>query len=148
MPPGAAPLHDDQILLTDWRDSPLKDAKGGAKLTLTYFEAESSSGSFVEKSATFQLAGHVPLAGVALDSGLTPELPGLTDKVSATGWEAPPPFDNKSIRKLIKPDDVNELYWENYRTTPKAYITLARGQQLWSSRFGRLDVHSPRPQER
>ncbi len=138
LPAGAAELHSDQILLAGWPDSPLKDAKPGTKLTLTYFEPESHNGAFVEKTAEFTLAGRVPLTGAALDPGLTPELPGLTDKVSASGWEAPPPFDNKSIRKLIKPDDINELYWESYRTTPKAYITLERGQSLWRSRFGNL----------
>ena len=29
-------------------------------------------------------------------------------------------------------------YWKQYRTTPKAFIPLARGQQLWGTRFGKL----------
>src|SRR5262249_42992993 len=33
-------------------------------------------------------------------------------------------------------------YWDEYRATPKAYVTLAAGQKLWSSRFG--DVTSVR----
>src|SRR5262249_32027995 len=29
-------------------------------------------------------------------------------------------------------------YWDRYRATPKAYITLDAGQKLWASRFGAL----------
>ena len=30
------------------------------------------------------------------------------------------------------------LYWSEQRTTPRAYITLAKGKELWTSRFGDL----------
>ena len=33
---------------------------------------------------------------------------------------------------------ADEQYWKQYRTTPKAFIALARGQQLWGTRFGKL----------
>src|SRR5262249_60877186 len=42
------------------------------------------------------------------------------------------PYDNSRIKR---PD---ERYWEEYRTTPNAYIPLADGQKLWGSRFGNL----------
>src|SRR5262249_52652274 len=32
----------------------------------------------------------------------------------------------------------DEDYWKAYKTTPKAFIALGRGQQLWGSRFGKL----------
>src|SRR5262249_52430415 len=38
----------------------------------------------------------------------------------------------------IRPDDVNEQFWDRHRTTPKAYVTLKTGQELWRSRFGDL----------
>jgi ABC-type antimicrobial peptide transport system permease subunit len=33
---------------------------------------------------------------------------------------------------------VDEEYWNRYRATPKAFIRLARGRQLWATRFGSL----------
>ena len=36
----------------------------------------------------------------------------------------------------IRPAD--EQYWNRYRTTPKAFIRLARGRELWGTRFGSL----------
>src|SRR5262249_47567023 len=34
--------------------------------------------------------------------------------------------------------EYGDLYWKEFRTTPKAYINLAKGKQLWASRFGEL----------
>ena len=36
----------------------------------------------------------------------------------------------------MRPKD--EKYWDDYRTTPKAFIRLEKGQELWQSRFGKL----------
>jgi ABC-type antimicrobial peptide transport system permease subunit len=51
-----------------------------------------------------------------------------------TDWNPPFPFDDSRIRA----GDANEKFWETYRTTPKAYVTLTTGQRLWGSRFGKL----------
>ena len=33
---------------------------------------------------------------------------------------------------------VDEDYWNLYRATPKAFISIAAGQKLWRSRFGEV----------
>jgi len=45
--------------------------------------------------------------------------------------------------RRIRPED--ETYWNRYRTTPKAFLTLARGQELWANRFGKLTGLRIRP---
>jgi ABC-type lipoprotein release transport system permease subunit len=89
----------------------------------------------VLREAHFKLAGILPIHGAANDPALTPELPGVTDQPTIDQWDPPPQlhFDNKRVKK---PDD--EQYWDEYRTTPKAYITLERGKELWGSRFGQF----------
>src|ERR1019366_926154 len=47
-------------------------------------------------------------------------------------WDPPFPLDLDRIR----PRD--EEYWNRYRTTPKAFVRLARGRALWGTRFGSL----------
>ena len=131
---GIDQLADDQIVLADWKDSPLQ-AKPGDPITLTYFEPE-HAGEPHERTATFRLAGTIPLAGPAADPDLTPEFPGITDKLSIDEWNPPFPFDNKRV----KPTD--DASWKTYRTAPKAYVTLKAGQKLWGSRFG--DITSVR----
>jgi putative ABC transport system permease protein len=130
LPHGISQLADDEIVLADWKQSPLP-RKVGEKVTLSFFPPTHQSEPR-EESATFRLAGFVPLEGVAADPDLTPVFPGITDKLSITDWDPPFPYDNKRI----KPHD--EGYWRTYRTTPKAYVNLAVGQRLWGSRFGRL----------
>ncbi|MCS6850048.1 MAG: ABC transporter permease, partial [Gemmataceae bacterium] len=130
LPEGRRQLRDDEILLVDWPESPLR-AEPGATITLAYFPPE-QHGRFEERTARFRLAGRLPLAGVALDPDLTPEFPGITDKLTLAAWDPPFPFDGKRVRR---PD---EDYWKEYRTTPKAYVTLRAGQALWGSRFGNL----------
>lgn len=130
LPPGAPSLADDEVLLVDWKESPLRVPPGDA-VTLTYFEPV-EGGQLHEKTATFRFRGLVPLTGPADDPDLTPEFPGITDKLELSEWAPPFPYDSKRL----KPRD--DRYWRQYRTTPKAYVTLARGQQLWGSRFGSL----------
>jgi putative ABC transport system permease protein len=130
LPPGVESLKDDEIILADWKDSPLK-VKPGDEVTLKYFEPV-EGGRLHEKGAKFRLAGLVPMQGPAADSDLTPEFPGITDKLGMAEWDPPFPYDNKRVKR--RDDD----FWKNYRTTPKAYVTLKRGQELWGSRFGKL----------
>ena len=56
-----------------------------------------------------------------------PEYQGL-DAVSLADWNPPFPIDLKLIR------DQDEAYWKQYRTTPKAFVSLADGQRLWETR--------------
>jgi ABC-type antimicrobial peptide transport system permease subunit len=130
LPHGVTQLAEDEIVLVDWKESPLP-RNVGEKLTLSFFPP-SHQAELREESAMFRVAGFVPLEGITNDPDLTPPFPGITDKLSITDWDPPFPYDNKRV----KPRD--EDYWRTYRTTPKAYVNLATGQRLWGSRFGRL----------
>ena len=85
-----------------------------------------------------KFAGWIPLQGAADDPDLTPRFEGITDRLSIRDWAGNLPF-TVDKRRLKKADN---LYWDRYRATPKAYVTLATGQRLWGSRFG--DVTSIR----
>jgi ABC-type antimicrobial peptide transport system permease subunit len=123
-------LQEDEIVLVDWKDSPLR-VKPGDTITLLYYKPE-EEGRLPEVTATFKFKGLIPLEGPADDPNLTPAFPGITDKLSLKDWD--PPFDIK----LNRFKDPDEKFWNKYRTTPKAYITLAAGQRLWKSRFGQF----------
>jgi hypothetical protein len=130
LPAGVKQLADDEIVMADWQESPLP-RRIGEKVTLTFFQPE-RQGELREQSATFRLAEFVPLEGVTGDRHLTPEFPGMTDKLKIGDWDPPFPYDNSRIKRR------DEKYWDEYRTTPKAYVNLSVGQRLWGSRFGRL----------
>ena len=63
---------------------------------------------------------------------LVPDYPGITGSETLGDWDPPFPIDLKRIR----PQD--EEYWKEHRTTPKGFIPLDVGQDLWQSRFGKL----------
>lgn len=107
----------------------------GDPITMTYFHPE-EHGTVPPTTATFRYRGSIPLRGAADDPDLTPEFAGITDTQNVRDWDPPPPFDRRDIQRHI--DRRDEDYWRDYRTTPKAYINLARGQQLWGSQLGRL----------
>src|SRR5262249_34983743 len=56
--------------------------------------------------------------------------PGITDSENLHDWDPPFPMDLGRIRP------TDEQYWKQYRATPKAFVRLARGRQLWATRFG------------
>jgi ABC-type antimicrobial peptide transport system permease subunit len=131
--PDGPPLADDEIVLADWPESPLRDAKPGDTITLKFFAPDVESG---EKTVTaeFTLRGTIPLAGVAADPTLTPPFPGITDKLDIATWQPPFTFD----RTRIRPNDVHDKFWKDYRTTPKAYLNRAAGEKWFTSRFGNV----------
>lgn len=124
-------LKDSEIVLMSWPGSGLH-TKTGEKMAITYY-APDNRGQLHKHSESFVVRDVLPLTGALDDPDLTPEFPGITDKLDMGSWQNPPfPFE----RKRIKPAD--EDYWKRYRTTPRAYVSLKTGQRLWGSRFGQL----------
>lgn len=118
------------IILNEWAARDL-NAKPGDEITLDYYIWQ-DAGGLVTKSAQFRLMQITALTGIAADRELIPDYPGITESDSISDWNPPFPVN----LKLIRPQD--EAYWKQYRTTPKAFIPLSSGQELWSSRFGSL----------
>ena len=81
-------------------------------------------------TADFTLAGIVPIAGVAADPRLAPEYPGITQTESLADWDPPFPLELSRVR----PQD--EKYWDDHRTTPKAFLHYERARDLWATRYG------------
>ncbi|MFN3326312.1 MAG: FtsX-like permease family protein [Bryobacteraceae bacterium] len=127
---GRAELGADSIVLNEWAARELQ-ARLGERVTIEYY-LWTPEGRLVTESAEFTLAAVTPLRGPADDRDVAPEYPGITEARTIQDWDPPFPMDLRRIR----PSD--EEYWDRHRTTPKAWIPLARGQELWRSRFGQV----------
>jgi ABC-type lipoprotein release transport system permease subunit len=123
------PLADDQVALNSWAAERL-GAKVGDLVRITYFQPDRGEGEFRETSVALRLAAIVSLTGAAADRALVPPLPGVTDRTTMLDWDPPFPFNPRRIG----PED--KAYWKRYGPTPKAFVSLATGRRLWSSRFG------------
>ncbi len=127
---GALDLKDDEIAINSWLADDV-GASVGDRLTLTYYLPD-EGGRLIEASTTFTVAQVVPIEGAFADRTLTPQFPGLAEAETLSRWDAGPAIDRRRIR------DKDEAYWDDYRATPKAFISLKIGQKLWSNRFGTL----------
>ena len=123
-------LQHHEIILNAWAATDL-NAKIGDAITLTYYNV-STAEEYTTATASFLLKGILPIEGIAADRGIIPTFPGIHDTADMSEWESPFPIDYTRIRSK------DEAYWDEYGTTPKAFIPLAIGKQLWKNRFGDL----------
>ncbi len=140
-------LAADEIALTAWAANDLAVGPGDW-VRIAYFEPESRQGASEQAVAELKVKAIVALTPpaepylptrqlqftqrptVANDPSLTPEVEGVTDQRSIDDWEVPFVIDNSLLRSQ------DDLYWQDYATTPKAYVSLTTGRRLWGSRFG------------
>jgi ABC-type lipoprotein release transport system permease subunit len=122
-------LADGEALINDWLAEDL-GASLGSPLTLAYYAVD-AGGRLEERTAAFTVAGIVPTAEVAaVDRGLAPAIPGLSDAANCRDWDPGIPIDLQSIR------DQDEAYWRDYGPLPKLYLARTAAARLWSNRFG------------
>lgn len=125
-----APMRDDEIAINQWLADDI-GAGVGDSIEMTYF-ALGPMRRLEERKAGFRVCKIVPMEGPAVDPELMPDFPGLADADNCRDWEPGIPIDLDKIR------DKDEDYWDRYRGTPKAFITLEAGQALWGNRYGNL----------
>ncbi len=116
------------IVLNSWTASDL-GVTVGAPITLTYYRVGASE-EYLTESAPFVLTAVIPTDSAAAVRDLVPPFPGIHETADISDWESPFPIDYTLIR------NEDETYWDRYGTTPKAFIPLARGGELWRNRFG------------
>lgn len=116
-----------EVTINTWLAEDL-GARVGDVVTLRYFVIGARR-ELREATAQFRVGGIVPLQK---DDSWMPAYPGLADVQNCRAWTPGIPIAMDRIR----PKD--EEYWNSYRGTPKLFLGLADGQQLWSNRFGRV----------
>ncbi|MEX0741782.1 MAG: FtsX-like permease family protein, partial [Phycisphaeraceae bacterium] len=127
LPPGT---RDDEIAINQWLADDLQADVGDA-ITLRYYLLGEAR-QLEQQESTFTVKAIVPTEGPGGDRQLMPDFPGLSDADSSREWNPAIPIDLSEIR------DRDEAYWQDYRGTPKAFVTLAFGQQAWGNRFGEV----------
>jgi putative ABC transport system permease protein len=122
-----ADLRDDEILISQWLAEDLGAGPGSA-VSLTYFDPDSGA-RLTERTNQFRVRSVVPMELPWADRTLLPEFPGIARAETTHDWDAGFPLVHK-----IRPQD--DAYWKQWRGTPKAFVTLAAGRQMWTNRFG------------
>lgn len=123
-------LEPGEIVINEWLAGDIGAALGDT-LLVRYFETGPRR-ELEERDVSLIVSGIIDMEEAAADSILMPFLPGLSDAGSCRDWDAGVPVSLDRIR------DKDEDYWDEYRGTPKGYISLEQGQLLWTNRFGNL----------
>lgn len=144
---GITPPTRNEIILNSWlgadTDNGGLDVKLKDEVNLTFYGVTDSrefkiigdgfddnKEEDIEDVLSFKVTGFIDKDNDALSKKWVPDFPGLETAKSLASWESGMPLDTKKIR------DVDELYWDKYRSTPKVFINLDRAQELWGNRFG------------
>jgi len=125
------PLGPEETILNNWLAKDLQVGTGD-RVRIRY-HLVGSHGDLPEQERTFTVRGVVQLAeSPAADPGLVPVVEGITDAETFDDWDQPFEMDLDRVTRR------DEDYWEQYRATPKAFVSLDVAQHLWQSRYGDL----------
>ncbi len=129
--PQALPIltgHSSGVVLNTWEAEDL-GATVGDEVRIDYYALESGN-RLVERSVCLPVEGVVPLKDLAADRMWVPDFPGIATAEKTSDWDPGVPIDLKRIR------DKDEAYWNAHRGTPKLFLPLAKGRELFGNRWG------------
>ena len=129
LPPAGFPqIKDDEIIISRWLAEDI-EAETGDSLKLTWYDP--GTGRLLkEKSRKFIIGGILDKDSNLSDSSLMPDFPGIAGSTTCSGWDAGVPIMLDKIR------EKDEIYWNKFRGTPKAFISYKSGLKLWGNNFG------------
>ena len=119
-----------EIILNTWTAAELA-VKVGDDISISYYTVGAEE-EYTTETVSFLLKSIIPIEGIAADRDIIPEFPGIHDTADMSKWDSPFPIDYTIIR------EQDEAYWDEHGATPKAFIPLETGKQLWGNRFGDL----------
>jgi len=121
-------ISENEIIINDWLAKDL-NTKIGDTLSLKYFRIGRLQ-TLYEETERFIIKRIIPAKNENIDHSFMPDYPGLTGASQCRQWETNIPIDLKKIR------DKDEQYWEEFRGTPKALISIDKAQEIWENDFG------------
>jgi ABC-type lipoprotein release transport system permease subunit len=121
-------LDENDIIINEWLADDLS-ASLNDSIQLKFFVIGRLR-DLKEKSKTFRIKKIVPIRGKYADKTLMPQFPGISEAGNCRDWNTSMPIQLDKIRAK------DEQYWQTYKGTPKAFISLKDGEQLWKNRIG------------
>lgn len=141
-PPGPATREAaPPIILSQWLADDL-EAEIGDTISLEY-DVVDAQGALAGAKAAFRVIAIAPVNATTADPGFAPTFPGVTDSDQMSDWDPPFPVRLDRVR------DKDELWWDQHRAAPKAFISLGVGKRLWGeadARIGTLTSIRMRPE--
>ncbi|MED5454106.1 MAG: ABC transporter permease, partial [Verrucomicrobiota bacterium] len=130
MASALADFEPGTVWLNKWTADDLQ-AKIGDDVELSYYSVGTMR-QLEERTEKFKVGGIISMNDARSDITLMPDFPGMTDSENCADWDTGFPMNLDAIR------EKDEDYWDIYKGTPKAYISLKTGKEIWHNRFGNV----------
>jgi len=121
-------IGNDEVVINNWLASDI-GANIGDTLNLTWYDPGTGK-MLEEKSMNFIVSSVIGLDNPISDPMLMPDFPGISGSTTCSGWDAGVPILLDKIR------EKDEDYWNEFRGTPKAFISYETGEKIWGNNFG------------
>jgi putative ABC transport system permease protein len=125
---NAENINNNETIINQWLADDLK-VKIGDSISMKYYIVGPLR-KLQEETSYFKISAIIPTESELSNKTLMPAFPGLADAGSCSDWETGVPIDLKKIR------DKDEKYWDDFKGTPKAYISFEKGKEIWDNNFG------------
>jgi len=121
-------IGQNEIIVNKW----LADDQGityGDSIRIKYYKVGPLR-RLIESENRFIIKKVVPVRDQFADKDLMPVIPGLSDAGNCRDWDTGVPVKLENIR------NKDEKYWEQYRGTPKAFISQSMAEKIWKNPYG------------
>ncbi len=123
-------LHGDEVVLTDYAAQRM-NAHIGDSLVMDYYVSQGGLKQLLTRSHRFIVSQIIPITQVQEQAAvLSADFPGLSGVKHCTDWDSDLPIDMSRIAK------IDEDYWDTYRQTPKALVSLDAVGNDWAGAYG------------
>ncbi len=124
------PIRDDQTVINQWLADDL--GRGSWRADHAEIFRHGRAAQAGGNGARLYRRRHSADGNATTEQLVDARFSRLSDKKNCRDWEPGFAMDNSKIR----PKD--EQYWTKYRGTPKAFVTLKAGQEMWGNRWGNV----------
>ena len=131
---GFGELGEDQAIITQWSADPENGGlMVGDEIELEYLRVGDGR-QMIPSTRKFTISQVLPMDDPRVSESWAPDFPGVSDSENYRELDPGFELDKDKIR------DQDEKYWDDYRVTPKVFISLAAAQEpgVWENRFGRV----------
>ena len=121
-------ISGDEIIMNKWLAEDLEIGSGDS-VVLRWYDPTFGN-QLVENEKTFRVSRILDDNHEYSDPSLMPDFPGISGSTTCSGWDAGVPILLDQIR------EKDEKYWNNFKGTPKAFISYPEGKKIWGNNFG------------
>ncbi len=120
-------ISDDEIVISTALTNQLNVSKG-SKVTLRWLSMVSNR--WQEMSKDFIVSYIIDVNKIPPEFDQSKNIPGIGDAENCLDWQTDFPIDMDKIK------DEDEVYWNNYKGLPKAFISYDTALRIWQNQLG------------